>query len=622
MAHLVYLFGWRNRLGASLAWLFLSGLFSLAGATTETSGFPPPQTGPDLKTEPVIIETFLGEKLAAESGFVTVPENRRRLAGASIRIAFVRIKSSATRPAPPVFYLAGGPGSAGIPRAGSTVSPICAALSELGDVILFDQRGTGRTEPSLEIPSTLNLPLDKDVYSPETIQALEKGLTQAAKELKAKGIDLASYNTNESADDVDDLRKALGYDKIRLWGHSYGSHLGLAVLKRHKAVIDKVILGGINGPDHRWRFPSDGQRWLEHIAAQVKAHPVLGREMPDLVAEFRTVLHRLEQKPVTVEVKTAQGPVSMTIGPNDVRVLVILSAGEIEIVKSLPQFIHSLYLGDFAKTGEFLLSQLKQRPLGTAMRYAMVLASGVSDQRKARIAKELADPAFVFRDAINFPFNFESVWQEWGILDLGPEYRRNLQTEVPTLFLSGTLDGRTSQEDAGEVAAGFSKKQQVIIEGVAHDFYNATPKIKDVMVEFLRTGLVSTNRITVPMEFRGPNERAQIEELHDLFLKAGSEVAAKRFRQMMEPKSGTYVSSYVLGILGFRLLRQDKKPQEALAAMRLNQEYFPQIAFTHFSLGEIELALGHKDQARSHFKQAVAVDSYHIPSLQRLRELK
>lgn len=67
------------------------------------------------------------------------------------------------------------------------------------------------------------------------------------KEIRSRGINLAAYNTRESADDVNALRKALGIEKIILVAHSYGTHLGLAFIRRYGIHIERAIFGGVNG---------------------------------------------------------------------------------------------------------------------------------------------------------------------------------------------------------------------------------------------------------------------------------------------------------------------------------------------------------------------------------------
>src|SRR5262249_14754003 len=131
------------------------------------------------------------------------------------------------------------------------------AMREIGDVIALDQRGAGMSRPNLECSQTWDNPLDVPGAPPAVLRLMQGKVPACARELKGKGIDPAGYNTNQNADDIEDLRRALGYPKIRLWGVSYGTLLGLTALRRHEATIDRMILTGLLGPDQgRGYLPS------------------------------------------------------------------------------------------------------------------------------------------------------------------------------------------------------------------------------------------------------------------------------------------------------------------------------------------------------------------------------
>src|SRR5918992_4394693 len=113
-----------------------------------------------LKIKPYTFENDKKEKVDAEFGTLLVPENRSNPESNLIELAFVRFKSTAKNPGPPIVYLAGGPGGSGIFSARGSRFPLFMALREVGDVIAFDQRGTGHSKPNLGCYERLALPLD------------------------------------------------------------------------------------------------------------------------------------------------------------------------------------------------------------------------------------------------------------------------------------------------------------------------------------------------------------------------------------------------------------------------------------------------------------------------------
>src|SRR5918997_754913 len=113
-----------------------------------------------LKIKPYTFENSKGEKVPAEFGTLLVPENRSDPQSNLIELAFVRFKSTAKNPGPPIVYLAGGPGGSGIGTATGSRFPLFMALREIADVIAFDQRGTGHSKPNLGCFNRLALPRD------------------------------------------------------------------------------------------------------------------------------------------------------------------------------------------------------------------------------------------------------------------------------------------------------------------------------------------------------------------------------------------------------------------------------------------------------------------------------
>src|SRR6185312_8329380 len=118
-----------------------------------------PKSG-TLKIKPYTFETNKKEKVDAEFGTLLVPENRSDPESNLIELAFVRFKSTAKNPGPPIVYLAGGPGGSGIGTARGSRFPLFMALREIADVIAFDQRGTGFSKPNLTCLDRLSLPLN------------------------------------------------------------------------------------------------------------------------------------------------------------------------------------------------------------------------------------------------------------------------------------------------------------------------------------------------------------------------------------------------------------------------------------------------------------------------------
>jgi len=459
-----------------------------------------PKAG-DLTIEPYAFHTESGRTLDAELGRFTVPQNRSNPDSPVVTIAFVRFRSTSDTPGPPIFYLVGGPGASGIDDARGNLFGTIAALQAASDVIVIDQRGTGMSTPDLNVHAMFGLTPGVPLGSGEAVVALVNAFKKAAGQLSEAGIDLSAYNTNENADDVDALRSALGIERIQVWAHSYGTHLALALVRRHETFVAKIVLGGINGPDHRWRLPGDGDRLFARLNLLVQADPRWAGRIPDLSGLVRQVLSRLDEKPVSISVRVAPDKTAtVTLGKQDVQVLTALQLGDIDFIRAIPGLFYGMANNNFSTPAVIILA-LKASEIGPAMRYTMHCASGVSADRLARIDTE-KDTALL-GDAVNFPFNDSRVCEAWHAGDLGPEFRAPVTSSIPALFVSATLDGRTSLEDAAEVRAGFPNSYAVMLENGSHGrIFSVSPELTRVMLDFFMDKTVSDQTISLPFSFQ------------------------------------------------------------------------------------------------------------------------
>ena len=178
-------------------------------------------------------------------GYLTVPEDRSQPDGYVVELAVAIISPTGANPDPvPVVYLEGGPGGASLI---STDAFQAEPIVEDHTLILFDQRGTGFSIPSLNCPE-----LEDDTSSDEDpVQACRD-------RLEADEINLQMYNSAANAADVYDLVTALGYDQVNLWGISYGTKLGLTILRDYPEIVQSAVLDlGVRARNRRPPKPDD-----------------------------------------------------------------------------------------------------------------------------------------------------------------------------------------------------------------------------------------------------------------------------------------------------------------------------------------------------------------------------
>jgi pimeloyl-ACP methyl ester carboxylesterase len=441
--------------------------------------------------------------VAAELGHLTVLENRSRPSGPVIELAFIRLKAATSHPGTPVVWLAGGPGGSGSQDAEGPILPLFQAIADFSDVIALDQRGMGHSQPRLECPGRFDLPLDHPMERDLVLGAFREKAQQCRSHWSARGVDLASYNTIESARDIEDLRRALGAPRVSLLAGSYGTHLALATIRLFESSIERAVLFGVQGPDHMERLPADYEEVLLEVDRMVKRTPLLVARMPSFAGAVHTVMAKLEQDPVRAE---AVDPVTgnrrtVTLGKFDLQCFTRNMLASRDQISRLPGIYLAMLRGDFQELASSSLVG-RQSAAPPAVDFTMRCASGGSPARRAKVKAQAEST--LLADAADFPI--PDVCDAWGVPELGPDFRSPISSKVPVLFVSGTLDAHTPPSNAHEVLAGFPNGRHVLVEGGAHCLLGfSLPKGRKVTTKFLRGDSVSLSRLSTPaFGFRVP----------------------------------------------------------------------------------------------------------------------
>jgi len=438
-----------------------------------------------------------GTPFVVTTAIVRVPEVRGGSGSSSgsgsgsIDLAVVRARRVNATGRSAHIVLAGGPGDSGVNGALSIARQGGATLADImdGDVIGIDQRGTGKSSPNLASVQLYDLP-QEGPGSPETwLPLLERASRSVTSDLRGRGVRLEAYNTRESADDIDDVRQALGYEKVTLWGRSYGSHLALATLARHPSIVDRLVLVGPEGPNHTWKLPSQVDAVLDRISRAANA--------PELVPQMRSVIAALGSKPIAVKTThpiTSQ-PATVTVGAFDVQWIASQALADPRALATLPAAFREMAAGDFGRIAPLVLLRRARLGVESAMKHMVDISSGATSDRLARIERETHTA--VLGNAINFPGMFVS--RAWDAIDLGDEFRRPVTSPVRALILAGDLDPRTPVENAREIAATLPNARVVVLENATHQFdlFGSAP-LRALLGRFLQGHEITEERIALP----------------------------------------------------------------------------------------------------------------------------
>jgi pimeloyl-ACP methyl ester carboxylesterase len=458
-----------------------------------------------LFISPAVFDLGDGKSELAERGYLFVPENRNKKDSATVLVHFMRFRSTAAQPGAAIFMMAGGPGSswipmltegtqgAGDPARGSfkIALDILEDLRSAADVVVIDQRGAGLSVPQLDCPNHQRLAASDKLFSASEVAASFGTFARECKQAwAAQGRDLDGYHALELADDVDDLRQALGYAKISLWGGSFGSEWGLVTLRRHPEMIERVAWHGMEGIQHTWDSPTGMLTSVTTILAQAEMDPDLAPFVPKggFLAAIQRRIEELGRAPVTVPAKdpVTGETVQVVIGADELR-----QAWRAPVDRTGPQAwpgsLVPVLNGDLSVIAERIIKSrsFNLRPTGNHLAMGAAIDCGLSPTPERR--QEMAnDPAAQILGDINVHY---TLCDEWQAKNVPSQWLEVLHSDVPALFVHGTWDLSTPLQNAQEIAAGFPNGHLLVVEGGTHgvvrDLYREQPQtIRPLMRRF------------------------------------------------------------------------------------------------------------------------------------------
>lgn len=463
-------------------------------AALGTSALPFPSVAQDLPRVEAAPECFVQapDTLAAnggmDCGYVVVPQNRANGPDGEARLAYLRIRSAGEAVQPPLFMLAGGPGQTLIKDdmlllfQPQLLGPALANR----DVVLMEQRGTYRSKPSLDCPEALGVGLEAltaglDSRSAEKL-SLER-LRACIDRHKTAGVDFASYNNVESAGDVDDMRAALGYDRIVYYGSSYATLLGEYVMRLYPDSLAAVILDGTETQTMQSWIESraiNAQWGIDNLTRLCTDQPGCNGAY-DLPALVDAALDLFNDGPITLSVPLPEGTADTT------EVEVTVTAGDLAEqiyglqtskygVAALPAELMQLVAGGREAVGE---------ALGTAGVTAAAAAHGSSEieemllMHAAMVCSD--DPVHSLdeirtegagRYATLFANTAGKTYVDLCALidvpQLPNSFDADVISDIPTLVLSGGLDVQTPYFQSEKVVESLSNATHVIFPAGLH----------------------------------------------------------------------------------------------------------------------------------------------------------
>jgi pimeloyl-ACP methyl ester carboxylesterase len=455
----------------------------------------------DIVVEHGTVRSETGTSVPYEIGTLYVPENRHKPGSRLIGIGFARIRGTRPTGAPPVFWLPGGPGVSVLgvltDHDGTATARLRSWLTYgvVGDLVVIEQRGYTRRGDMLTAKSAA-IPLDR----PASVHAEAESMRAQARAAVAANPDkdLSGYDIGEFAADVDDLRRALGYDKISLFGGSFGSQWSLAVMRLHPDIVARAVLSSVEPLNNGYDMPSHVFAALQRIACDADRDPSLAPYLPPggMMEAVRALHRRFAGAPVRVQVRNAAGQAStVVLGAEDLQLALLSHTQESE---QWPAFILSLYHRHY---DDWAREVLADRQAGTTTLIGPLADSslGVTAAREQQLR---TDPAVELLGTWNFEANIASA-ADWPTRDMGDALRVPVESPIPVVFVHGDWDTSTPIENTLGLLPYFPNGRAILVHRASHNgtFYQLreSPAAKAAIYAFLRTGKMDNLPVDVTL---------------------------------------------------------------------------------------------------------------------------
>ncbi len=452
---------------------------------------------PSLVLSPCNVE---GTSEKVKCGTHDVYENRSSKKGRKISLKIVVFPATGKhRELDPFVYVPGGPGSSATEDA-PYVAPQFAKIREHRDLLFVDQRGTGGSHPlKCEFFNDANIQSYFGYFFPlEDVRKCRQQLEQKA--------DLTLYTTPIAMDDLDEVRAALGYEHLNLFGSSYGTRASLVYLKQHPEHVRTVTLQGV-APTNQYMplaFPQHMERALQGVLSECGADKACNRAFPDLRAETKVVLERLIQGSVEVEVRKNFDRGGDTAGPApspEERVKIKLSRDlAAEAVRYMlyhpggasqaPLVLHQAAQGNFIPLAETALSY-RRNLVGSGANgmYLSVTCAEDLPWIKAGEGERLAANTFLGDYRLRQQREACALWPRATV---PRDYSEPVRSSAPVLILTGEWDPVTPPSNGDATARHLPNSLHVVVPHGAHGFggLKGLDCIERLNMEFVEKGTV------------------------------------------------------------------------------------------------------------------------------------
>ena len=460
-----------RRFKRARSWLGLAGV---AGTAVAWAAAAPAITLTDCRlSHPLGLAS-----VAARCGVLPVAEDPARPDGARIDLRVAVVPALDRRAAAaPLFLLAGGPGQA----ASDLYALLAGAFARVHrdhDIVLLDQRGTGRSAP-------LDCDYPQDAQDGEDSLPALRAATRAC--LERLGPRVRFYTSSIAVGDLDAVRRALGYARIDLYGASYGTRMAELYMRRHPEATEAVILDGVTYPGQAigLETPLDAERALQAILSRCRGAAECAAAFPDLERDYAGLRARFGAETVMLKLDdpSTDQPRTLRFGRGMLGAALRFLSYSASQAALLPALIQRGAAGDLAPLAaqSLLVGRALGAQLASGMQNTVVCSEDVPFFELTAAARARLEDTFLGLEQVDALAEICRIWPRGPV---AADLRAPLDSDVPTLLLSGEADPVTPPADAERAARGLTRHRHLVLPGEGHG-QAGTGCVPRILAEFL-----------------------------------------------------------------------------------------------------------------------------------------
>jgi pimeloyl-ACP methyl ester carboxylesterase len=418
--------------------------------------------------------------IPARCGVLKVPEDRTQPGGAAIDLSVAVVPALNRRAAAaPLFVLAGGPGQ-GATAMYASYAAAFARVNRNHDIVLIDQRGTGKSAPL-----TCDYPDDWLALS-DALPVLREATLAC---LHRYGDRVRFYTSSAAVADLEAVRDALGLPVIDLYGVSYGTRMAQLYMRRYPEAVQAVILDGVTFPEQAIgpATPLDAERALDLVVSRCEhsrdcaaAFPLLGQELEGLRRMFGP-----QKSMITLDDPNSALPLKIEFNRGMLNAALRFLSYSANQASLLPTLIHRAAQGALAPLAAQTVMTARQigDQIASGMQMSVICSEDVPFFAAAGIDRAALARTYQGVDQLDA---FVEICKLWPRGPVDADLHSPLHSEIPTLLLSGEADPVTPPGNAERAARGLTRHRHLILSGEGHGQV-ATACVPKLMAQFLDT---------------------------------------------------------------------------------------------------------------------------------------